>query len=189
MPIDESDLIADIAAHAGLDRSAAEEALAAVLETLGERLPHEQASGLAGALPPTLSQLVMRRLAPGELSAETFFARIAEREGVKEGFGREHAQVVGQALVEALPPALVDSLRTALPQTIAEIFAPREMAPPPPPPTLHGHDRAHQSGRTLSTGRLGSRHPLSESGPAVPGEGETLATGRPGSKRPLSEGH
>jgi uncharacterized protein (DUF2267 family) len=176
------DLIGDIRAHAGLDQPAAERALAAVLETLGERLPHAQASGLAGALPPLLAQKVTRRLATGELSAETFFARIAEREGVKAGFGREHAQVVGRALVERLPPAVIESVCAVLPEEIAQMFAQESLTAPPPPPALHGHDRGHQTGRTLSTGRPGSSHPISESRP----EG-TLATGRPGSKRPLSE--
>jgi uncharacterized protein (DUF2267 family) len=177
------DLIGDIQAHAGLDQPAAERALAAVLETLGERLPHAQASGLAGALPPSLAQRVMRRLAPGELSAETFFARIAEREGIKEGFGREHAQVVGRALIERLPPAVIEPVCAVLPEEITQIFARESVTAPPPPPALHGHDRAHQSGRTLSTGRPGSRHPINESG----AEADTLATGRPGSKHPLNE--
>jgi hypothetical protein len=41
---------------------------------------------------------------------------------------------------------------------------------------------------TLSSGRPGSRHPISESDPdPAEARGRSLATGRPGSTRPLSE--
>jgi uncharacterized protein (DUF2267 family) len=191
----------------------AERAVRVTVCTLGERLMPEEALALAEALPDPLAAELRRTTYGGEFDLAEFYDRIARREGLRVGFGVEHAQAACQVIGEALPIELRERLQKHLPA-----FAPlleaqaTEHAPPRP---SHQRPAVHPgAGRTLASGRPGSTHPLSEAQPdrahsqsvartPNPHEDtkvsssrgmtqerfdETLATGKPpGPKRPVSE--
>lgn len=202
-------LLQEVAARAGLSsREATESAVAATLETLGERLLPLDASFVASELTEPLARMVRSRSSPGEFDLPDFYARVARREGVAPGFGREHATVVCQALAELLPEETSFHLRQRLPGGFAELLQPRpELARP-----AHLHPIETRPS-TLSSGRPGSQRPLSEAssdraqvdsvarsgnphaatklssttGMSTERDHRTLAEGHAGSDRPLSD--
>jgi uncharacterized protein (DUF2267 family) len=204
--VDRYSLVDRVMSHGGLDR--AKDALRAIRATaavLGERLPVEGKDALARALPRTLGSLVRACVAQRAFDLDDLYDRVRAREGVSEGFAREHAQAVCASLGELLPAEVKQILDAHLPPPIAELFHTREVGEPPP----HGTARAH----TLASGRPGSAHPISESAPRGAqahsvvretnphGEtklssasgltqertGESLASSRPSTRRRISE--
>ena len=190
------------------DRESADRAVQATVETLGERLLPLDASQLASELPNPLSEALRRRARPGEFPLAEAFRRVAEREGVSAAFAREHAISVCLALADWLSEEAAIHFRERLPGDFAEL-----LQPPPrfEEPTHEHHVRGRDT--TLSGGREGSQHPLSEARPeraqsqsvvrsdnphadtklsSAPGltqerVGRTLAEGHPGSDHPLSD--
>lgn len=70
-----------VAEAAGIDEDAAERAIGATLETLGERISQGEAEDLAEHLPDSLSPFVLRPGGEAEpFDAAEFFRRVAERE-------------------------------------------------------------------------------------------------------------
>ncbi len=195
----------------------AERVTGAVLEVLGEALVDSDRAALAEVLPANLRESLCARTPNQDYDLATFYAKIGElngfaAQGAHAGRGREMAQVVGQTLTRALDAALNKRLRRRLPDDFQEVFVnPHQQVGEPQ--TNFDH-RARAKERTLSRGKPGSEHPVSESRPvegqpgsiaaqpephhdtdiatgheSVDEDENTLAGGRPGSERPLSETH
>ena len=198
-----------------MDAEAAERAIHATLEVLGERLTADEAHALAARLPSDLEHLLDEAAYEGDFDATELYRRVWEREKREEtslGMAKEHADIVLRAVGTALDEDLCARLVRALPEPVgALLLAPVRGAPPPHPHAPSKHAPAVAS---LAHGRPGSRHPLSEAAPrsghaqsvarsddphadtklssshGLTQEelGETLATGQPpGPTRPISE--
>ncbi|MFL5357714.1 DUF2267 domain-containing protein [Archangium sp.] len=203
------ELVSHVVGRAGLPgMQEAERTVRAVLAVLGERLSWPVIQAVAEDLPGALATS-LREVTPHQtFNLAELHARVAERTRVRLGLAVEHTGVVCQVLAEALSEGALHRLREALPEPMSALFAPRE----PEESFSHVH---HEPGRrTLSEGRPGSQHPISEyrperahthsvlradnphgdtklsstSGFTQEREQETLAAGHPGSDRPLSEG-
>jgi uncharacterized protein (DUF2267 family) len=125
MPLE--DFLGSAASRATLDRSAAERAVEAVLETLAERIAGGQVDDLAGVLPEGLRPALERGRArsggrPQRLTLPDFVARIAEREGTAPDEAGSHARAVFATLREALPPKELCDLLAQLPRDYDEAF-------------------------------------------------------------------
>jgi uncharacterized protein (DUF2267 family) len=144
----------------------AERALAVSARVLGEVLAVDEAEAVAKALPEALARCVRGAEPRPALGLAEVYGRVARREGVRFGFGAEHAQVAFQIVGEALPEEVRARLQRHLGQRLGQLLEPRvlepvperEYAAPPPEPG---------QGTTLASGRPGSRHPLSEGRPAA----------------------
>ncbi len=189
-------------------RESAERAVSVTLETLGERLLPLDASQLASELPAPLGEALRRRSRPGEFPLSELFQRVAQREGVSLAFAREHAISVCLALGDWLDDEVAVHFRERLPSEFADLLRPSSRFAAP----SHEH-RVQGRDTTLSSGRVGSRHPLSEarperahshsvvrsdnphadtklssaSGLTQERVGRTLAEGHAGSDHPLSD--
>ena len=186
-------MVGIVAAHSGVDRDGAVDAIEATLAHLAALLDERDAEALAGELPERFRGALADRRAPP-----------AEPPG---GRARELAAAVCRALAELLPDEVLAPVRAAAPGQWAGWLS---------PPAPAAEPRAHISTSprtTLAEGRPGSSNPLSEAHPERahahsvvraddPHEesklssahdprdeaGETLATSRSGSNRPVSEG-
>src|SRR3954454_909157 len=88
-----------VAAAAGIDLAAAERAIAATLETLGERISGGEAADLARHLPDSLAPLIVRSGGEAQaFGADEFFRRVAEREETDPQTAERHASAVVAAL-------------------------------------------------------------------------------------------
>jgi uncharacterized protein (DUF2267 family) len=185
----------------------ARRAIRATLTAIGERLLDDERAAFARELPSSLALVFERCAYDGDFDKDEFFGRVARHERVERGFGAEHAQVVCQALGEALGAEAMTRLRKELGPEIASLFDAQE-------PIESLPRTARSAGSTLASGREGSRHPMSEARPdyahvgsvarstephaetklssarglAQERSGETLATGHPGAKHPVDEG-
>jgi uncharacterized protein (DUF2267 family) len=191
------------------ERADAERAAAATVAVLGERLPAIDRDAVADGLPAALGALVRAGERTGEFDLDELYARVSRREGVPLGTAVEHAQVVCRVLGVAAEGEARKHLVLHLPRPLAQLFESpeRPVADPHPHEATAGRHRT----ATLSEGRPGSHHPVSEARPhgqrgslsetdnphgesklstgATSQEraGETIGTGRPGSTHPLSE--
>lgn len=203
-------LLEEVQTRAALaDREAAERAVLATVESLGERLLPLDAAAVASEIPLPLADALRRRLNPGEFGLPELYQRVASREGVPLNFAREHAIAVCLELGRWLDRDANFHLRERLPDDFAEL-----LRPPPSPWELANARIRGRNGRTLAEGRPGSEHPLSEGradraqsqsvarsenphaetklssarGVTQEREHQTLAEGHTGSDRPVSEG-
>jgi hypothetical protein len=129
-------------------------------------------------LPEALAIAVMSPNNHGEVRGmEELIRLLSLTEAVPEGFAYEHATVVCEAIAAMISEEVRIRLRAELPFEIGQLI----VEPAVRRSYHHPHD---QDRRTLSTGRPGGLHPLSDAGP--PGELHNLAAGRPGGQRPLS---
>jgi uncharacterized protein (DUF2267 family) len=136
----------------------------AVSSVLLEQLAWQDRAWLAHALPEAWSQgLLEPSYLPFSADAlEDFYARVAAREAVDEGFAREHAQSVCRALAEVLDDDARHKLASRLPDAIAALLV---VAEPAGAPSAREHAPAQLRRRSLAEGAPGSAHPLSESAP------------------------
>lgn len=209
----------EVREHTGVDSTSQALRIARItLRVLGEALLEHDRQNVAAGLPDPLARALTAGPSGKRVTARSFYDRIARREGVRPGFGLEHAQVVCQALTHTLRDETLLYLESRLPPDLAELFVDRRSAHGSIPVVRPHHRNETETirGRTLATGRPGSSRPLSEARPdnahsesviksanphgdrkissshtgeeALP-EGDTMATGRPGSRRPISEVH
>lgn len=189
-----------------------ERVVRATLETLRERLDDSEAHAVADALPASLAQSLRGGRWTGDFDLAEFYSRVNARAGAEPGYATELAQVVCQVVAEAVPRDALTRLHRNLPPPWATLLAPRHTSIPPDHVLAARPSQPPRS--TLSEGRPGSAHPLSEAVPdrahrhsvvhednphgdskvsSAPGTtqeqtGDTLAAGRPGPKRPVSDG-
>ncbi|GAA2823585.1 DUF2267 domain-containing protein [Kitasatospora sp. CM 4170] len=134
------EIIATVQQLTGLpDRAAAARATAAVLQTLGERLPAGLATHVAAQLPPELATPVREAAhqaeehglahASGErFSLAVFAGRVAARAGTSDDGGILESAAVLEVLDAALAPELMDKIAAVLPHDIAELLPSRRAA-------------------------------------------------------------
>jgi uncharacterized protein (DUF2267 family) len=96
-------------------RGAAEGAVRATLETLGQRLEKSAADHLAAQLPPPMAIHLRHAAVYAKLTLEEFFGLVAEREGVDRGTAGRHARVVLGILSEVISPGALKKLQNELP--------------------------------------------------------------------------
>lgn len=206
--IDYEKFVGTVAERGGLGRDEAAHAAEVTLRVLGERLPEIAVRAVAFELPEPLAVALRSSEHTASYDLAAFYARVGLREGVKPGFAVEHTQAVCSALGELLGAEARAHIEKHLPEPFAELFAPRQSVAPA---TQHSRITVAM---TLSEGRPGSGHPLSEArrermqrdsvaaranphgetklssarGLTQEREHETLATGHAGSSRPLSGG-
>jgi uncharacterized protein (DUF2267 family) len=122
--VDRGTLLEEVMWRTGLrDPRAAEVALDATLETLGEQLAVEDAAAVAQALPPVFAAALRRRCGHGGSTASALFARVARREGIALAPAVEHAKVACRALTRALAADERTLLRRRLSPEWAELLA------------------------------------------------------------------
>jgi len=144
------------------DRSGALRATTATLGVLSERLVDEEIGVLTIDLPSQIGALLSRR-APcgGDFGVNTFFERVARREGTSVGQALEHAQIVCEVLAANLSAEHRHRLIAHLPDEWRELFS--------PPSRAGVRERfvhqEHHPHNTLAEGRPGSSNPLSEARP------------------------
>jgi uncharacterized protein (DUF2267 family) len=122
--VQRDEFIGEVQARAGLTSPVeAERATRATLETLAEHLTGSAALRLAAQLPYEIGEHLRRVVAAPDypdddagLGADTFFARVAEREGVDRPAANFHARAVLEITDEATTGALMDYLRAQLPR-------------------------------------------------------------------------
>jgi uncharacterized protein (DUF2267 family) len=159
----EQSFIEEVARRIGFSGSKkAREAILAVLATLGERLVPDERRAVALALPGPLAEPLLGAQTSAEFDVDELYRRVADREGTPLGFAVEHTQAVLETLGAMLPLATRVRLERHLGPDLATLFVPR--ANPPPPP-VHVHVPPSEEpgeGSSLSSGRLGSHNPISE---------------------------
>jgi uncharacterized protein (DUF2267 family) len=123
--VEYSELLNRLEDEAGLDIEAAEQALAATLTTLAERISEEEAADLASQLPDELKAQLGRAVTGGEVfSADEFLRRVADREGgVSSEEARAHAEAVLGTLREAISGGEFEDILLQLPDDYLELFA------------------------------------------------------------------
>jgi uncharacterized protein (DUF2267 family) len=190
-----------------------ERAIYVTLRALGERLNEAEAQALASGLPDALAMHFGQARHECDFGVDELYDRVARREGIPLGFGKEHAQSVCQILGESLELEQREQLTSHLPPDFAELFEPRPIPTPCSRPAHIDAPVGPGEGTTLATGRSGSRHPLSEARPEnaqthsvvrsdnphadtklSSSQGttqerlhESLATGTPGPEHPISK--
>lgn len=135
----------------------ASRAVVATLHVLGERLTDDEAKLVADALPTDLARVIEQREYEGDFDASELYGRFAEIAKTSPGDAREQVDVVLRVVAELLDDDARARVSRALPPELARRFDPETFGPPPP----HGEGPPAPR-RTLSTGKPGSAHPLSE---------------------------
>lgn len=154
----------DVTVRAGLNREEAVTAVGAVLEALGACIEEQRRSRIAERLASPLDRMLLGappQDAPSRPGAgiEGLYSRVSEREPVRMGFAVEHTQVVCRLLAEWLDEETLEELRQGLSPEAAELLS----ATPGGEATFRlPHHQADHARGTLSAGRPGSGHPISE---------------------------
>jgi hypothetical protein len=126
---------------------------------------------------------VLHRDTVERFEAPELYARVQRREGIPTGRALESAQVVLEVLAESLSDESLARIKRELPPSVAELLQVRDREGRMPAPVVHRIDRS------ISGGRPGPRHPVSEargdrvqSGSVAlerdPHEGTKLSSGR-----------
>jgi uncharacterized protein (DUF2267 family) len=123
--MDYSELVSRIEDQANLDTEGAEQALAATLTTLAERISEEEAEDLASQLPREVKAQLTGAGGDGEVfSVNEFVKRVADREGgIAPEEGRRHAEAVLITLREAMSGGEFEDILLQLPDDYLELFA------------------------------------------------------------------
>ena len=103
-------------------RGEALRAIRATLETLGERLAGGEAEDLAAQLPPEIGDYLREVESDGSFSLDTFFDRVAEREGTDLPVAVHHARAVVAVLQEAVSAGEMEDVRAQLPEEYNPLF-------------------------------------------------------------------
>jgi uncharacterized protein (DUF2267 family) len=211
--MDRHDWIERVKQRGGLDsEGAAEKAIAAVAGVLGARLTASEADVLAAQLPGRAGRAMRRARHGGDFGVAELYRRVGQREGVSPAQAAEHAQVVLQALAEAIDGETLVRLQKHLPPEWSGLLARGGGASGAASAEIEHRARPYPEGHhTLADGRPGSGRSLAAAAPghaesiarsedphgatriatarglSTERNGDTLAEGKPGSKHPLSE--
>jgi uncharacterized protein (DUF2267 family) len=127
--LDGAGFLSRVQRDAGLSGPAAERAVRATLETLGERLSSGQARDLAAQLPGALGSLVANDSNAQAFDLSEFVRRVADREGTDPATAERHARAVFAALGRAVSADELADLASELPKDFDGLLADAE--PPP----------------------------------------------------------
>jgi uncharacterized protein (DUF2267 family) len=144
------EMVAAVAARAGVSRRYADEIILAVLTALGERLTADETKDLLAQLPKKYKQHVNAVPNPNLMSAGEFVARVAELEGARaptSADARTHVAAVFVTLTEAVNAG---ELRDILEQLSAD-FAPLLELPAPLEPEAALESLADDVTRTIGS--------------------------------------
>jgi hypothetical protein len=183
MQVDHDALIEAIMWRGGIpDRARAEAAVAAALGALGLHLRAPDRAFIAEQLPVPLATAVLR---PGPAAASRpsdLYQQLATTEAINLGLSVEHAKAACSGVAEWLDGEARSLLARRLPPPWAELFTPVAVAAESDVPagTVPGH------GRTIATGRPGSRRPLAEATPPAAQSDSVVTTDNPHADRKLS---
>jgi uncharacterized protein (DUF2267 family) len=110
-----------VAAVAGIGEDAAEDAIAATLETLGERISEGEAEDLVQHLPDSLAPFLLRPGGEAEpFDADEFFRRVADREATDAQTAERHARAVMAALARREGRKEIHDMLSQLPRELRE---------------------------------------------------------------------
>ncbi len=108
----------------GVSPDAAERAVRATLETLGQRLPAEEAEDLAAQLPPHLATCLHQTASQHEeFPVDEFYERVAELEDIDPDEATAHAKAVLGILDHAVSSGQIAELMMRLPSDYGELLA------------------------------------------------------------------
>jgi uncharacterized protein (DUF2267 family) len=119
------EFISQVSKRANIDsREAAERAVAATLETLGQRLAGGEPKDLASQLPPEIAMFLQQPdSGSGEaFSVDEFFWRVSQREGVDLTEATFHARVILGLLSESVTMGEIQNVQAQLPNDFAQLF-------------------------------------------------------------------
>jgi uncharacterized protein (DUF2267 family) len=117
------ELVGHVQSRARLaSRGEALSAIRATLETLGERLAGGEAEDFAAQLPPEIGDYSREVESDGSFSLDTFFDRVAEREGINLPVAVHHARAVVAVLQEAVSAGEMDDVRVQLSEEYNPLF-------------------------------------------------------------------
>ncbi|MDQ3945210.1 MAG: DUF2267 domain-containing protein [Actinomycetota bacterium] len=127
------EFIGQVQHRARLDsRGAAERAVRATLETLGERLEGGAPDKLAAQLPQEIGEHLRRMEGESErFDLDGFFERVTRREGVDPPEAVFHARCVVEVVEEATTPGTMAKIRDQLPSDYERLFAAGSTGPMP----------------------------------------------------------
>src|SRR4051812_14951543 len=100
--MDHDTFIDRVAREAAVDREAAERAVRATLETLGERIDRNEARQLAAQLPPEIGPWLATTTPAEGFDLDEFLRRVAQRTGTDVPAARRQAAAVLDALAAAV---------------------------------------------------------------------------------------
>jgi uncharacterized protein (DUF2267 family) len=107
----------------GLSPPAAEQAIEAVLRTLGERITRGEAEDIAVFLPEEVRPWLTSAPEPAEaFDRPEFVRRVAEREGVDRQIAEEHVRAIFRALGAAVAPGELADMASQLPRDFADLL-------------------------------------------------------------------
>lgn len=160
-PASSTAIIESVKLHGLPNARVASRALVATLHVLGERLTDDEASLVAAALPPDLARVIEQREYESDFDAAELYRRFSAITKASAGNAREQVDVVLRVLADLLTDEARARVMRALPPELGRRFEAELFDPPPAygeglPPPRH----------TLSSGKPGSAHPLSEAHPA-----------------------
>lgn len=117
-----NEFIKEIKDKTQLDKEGAEKAARPTLETLSERLTGNEAEHLSSQLSEEMKSYIHEGDLTGKFSADEFFEKISEKEGVELDKAKEHAKVVADVLETAITPGEIDHIRAQLPKDFQKLF-------------------------------------------------------------------
>jgi uncharacterized protein (DUF2267 family) len=120
--MDDDTFIDRVAREAAVDREAAQRAVRATLETLGERIDRNEARQLAAQLPPEIGPWLATTTPAEGFDVDEFLRRVAQRTGTDLPAARRQAAAVLDALAAAVSREEWDDMVAELPQDFAPLL-------------------------------------------------------------------
>jgi hypothetical protein len=160
-------LMHEVAFHAGMpdDRPAhLESAVRVIFSAIAAGLPSVDRDELARVFPIELDELDELDVL-GEMTDHDVFARVARELHLPLGAAIELTEAVLQVVGASVDPSLRARLGQHLPRTLAAHLEGRPYSEPPPRFSRPRAEEPAPPRTTLSSGRPGSTHPVSESTP------------------------
>jgi uncharacterized protein (DUF2267 family) len=117
------EMLGYVSTTTGADKARAEKITRAFLETLGQRLPNDEARHLAAQLPEELKD-TLHPTTPDvkKLTADEFLNRFARLADLSSEQASDMAKAVWQALEESVSAGELDDVRATLPEDVAAAF-------------------------------------------------------------------
>ncbi len=117
------EMLSYVSTTTGADKAIAEKITRAFLETLGQRLPNDEARHLAAQLPEELKD-TLHPTAPDikKLSADQFLTRFARLADLSNEQASDMATAVWQALEQSVSAGELEDVRATLPEGFATAF-------------------------------------------------------------------